>query len=81
MLIPWQQLNPDTLLSLIESYVLREGTDYGDEEISLADKTQAVLTQIRLGQVVILYSELHETVDLLTKQQYQRQLQDDSATE
>ncbi len=67
MLIPWQQLNADTLQRLIESYVLREGTDYGDEEIALADKTAAVRQQIQQGQVLILYSELHESVDLLTK--------------
>jgi uncharacterized protein YheU (UPF0270 family) len=81
MLIPWQQLNADTLQRLIESYVLREGTDYGDEEISLADKTAAVLQQIRQGQVLILYSELHESVDLLTKHQYQQLLHHDPATE
>lgn len=81
MLIPWQQLNAETLHRLIESYVLREGTDYGDEEVSLADKTQAVLRQIQQGQVLILYSELHESVDLLTKPQYQQLLQNNPATE
>ena len=81
MLIPWQQLNVDTLQRLIESYVLREGTDYGDEEIPLAEKTAAVLQQIQAGQVLILYSELHESVDLLTKHQYQQLLQNDSATQ
>lgn len=81
MLIPWQQLNSETLQRLIESYVLREGTDYGDEEVSLADKTQAVLQQIQQGQVLILYSELHESVDLLTRQQYQHLLQNDPATD
>lgn len=29
MLIPWQDLSPETLENLIESFVLREGTDYG----------------------------------------------------
>jgi uncharacterized protein YheU (UPF0270 family) len=81
MLIPWQQLNTETLYRLIESYVLREGTDYGDEEVPLADKTQAVLAQIQQGQVLILYSELHESVDLLTKTQYQQLLQNSPATE
>ena len=81
MLIPWQQLNTETLHRLIESYVLREGTDYGDEEVPLADKTQAVLRQIQQGQVLILYSELHESVDLLTKAQYQQLLQNNLATE
>ncbi len=81
MLIPWQQLNSETLQRLIESYVLREGTDYGDEEVSLADKAKAVLQQIQQGQVLILYSELHESVDLLTRQQYQHLLQNDPATD
>lgn len=81
MLIPWQQLNTETLQRLIESYVLREGTDYGDEEVSLADKANAVLQQIQQGQVLILYSELHESVDLLTRQQYQHLLQNDPATD
>lgn len=78
MLIPWQQLNEDTLLRLIESYVLREGTDYGDEEVPLAMKTKSVFQQIQQGQVLILYSELHESVDLVTKHQYQQMLKNDS---
>ena len=27
MIIPWQDLDPETLDNLIESFVLREGTD------------------------------------------------------
>ncbi|WP_171489951.1 YheU family protein, partial [Acinetobacter baumannii] len=30
MLIPWQDLSPETLENLIERFVLREGTDYGE---------------------------------------------------
>ncbi len=81
MLIPWQQLNADTLQRLIESYVLREGTDYGDEEVSLQVKTDAVLAQIQHGHVVILFSEQHESVDLLTRQQYQQLLREQSAAD
>lgn len=74
MLIPWQQLSPDALYNLAESFVLREGTDYGDQEVPLAAKVQQVLGLIKQEQVVILYSELHESVDLLSKTDYQRQL-------
>ena len=35
MIIPWQELEPETLRSIAESVVLREGTDYGFEELSL----------------------------------------------
>ncbi len=72
MLIPWQQLAPDTLDRLIESYVLREGTDYGDEEVSLADKVRHIRAQLQQGQVLIVYSQTEETVDLLTTHQYRQ---------
>lgn len=76
MLIPWQQLSTDALYNLAESFVLREGTDYGDQEFPLAAKVQQVLTLIQQGQVVILYSELHESVDLMSKTAYQQRLRD-----
>ncbi len=80
MLIPWQQLAPDTLERLIEAFVLREGTDYGDAEVSLLEKVKHVRTQLEHGQVLIVYSQTEESVDLLTKQQY-RQLAEQIARE
>lgn len=64
MIIPWQELDESTLINIIESFVLREGTDYGDIEKSLAEKVQDVREQLIQGKVVIIWSELHETVDL-----------------
>jgi len=74
MLIPYQQLNPDTLQALIEAFVLREGTDYGDSDLSLAEKVALVHEQIKRGSVVICYSEQEESVDLLNERDYRRQL-------
>jgi uncharacterized protein YheU (UPF0270 family) len=74
MLIPYQDLNPDTLQALIEAFVLREGTDYGDSDLSLAEKVALVQTQLQRGTVVICYSEQEESVDLLNSQDYQRLL-------
>lgn len=65
MLIPWQDLDSDTLDNLIEHFVLREGTDYGSEEISLTRKVAEVRQQLALGEAVIVFSELHETVNIL----------------
>ena len=64
MIIPYQQIDPETLDNLITSFVLREGTDYGDQEVPLADKVEQVKQQLQSGVVVIVYSELHESVDL-----------------
>ncbi|KKD00185.1 YheU family protein [Photobacterium halotolerans] len=64
MIVPWQELDPETLNNLIEHFVLREGTDYGDRELSLAQKVARVRQQLDNGEAVILFSELHETVDI-----------------
>ena len=68
MIIPWQDLPAATLDNLIESFVLREGTDYGEESFSLAEKVAQVRQQLERGDVVILYSELHESVTITPKQ-------------
>lgn len=64
MIIPWQDLTPDTLTSLIEHFVLREGTDYGDNELTMEQKVQHIRQQLDAGDVVIVFSELHESVDI-----------------
>ncbi|MGL4222477.1 MAG: YheU family protein [Shewanella sp.] len=64
MIIPWQQIVPATLDNLIREFVLREGTDYGDIEVSLEDKIAQVRVQLQTGQAAIVYSELHESVDI-----------------
>jgi uncharacterized protein YheU (UPF0270 family) len=73
MLIPYQSLDNETLHNLIESFVLREGTDYGEDEVSLNTKSQKVLEQIKKGEVLILYSEHSESVTLISKQQFDAQ--------
>ena len=67
MIIPWQDLSPDTLDTLIESFVLREGTDYGEHERSLGQKVSDVKRQLKSGDVVLVWSELHETVNIMPR--------------
>ena len=69
MLIPWQSLNEETLTNLIEHFVLREGTDYGAEEKSLADKVEDVRRQLQRAEAVLVFSELHETVNIMPANQ------------
>ena len=52
MLIPWQDLSPETLENLIESFVLREGTDYGEHERTLEQKVADVKRQLQCGGMV-----------------------------
>ena len=71
MIIPIQELSADVLYSVAESYVLREGTDYGAEEVSLDTKVQQVIAKLRLGEAVLVYSELYESVNIIDVQEYQ----------
>lgn len=64
MIIPWQQIENDTLENLIKEFVLREGTDYGEYECSLQDKVEQVKTLLKTGEATVVFSELHETVDI-----------------
>ncbi|MBU1310122.1 MAG: YheU family protein [Gammaproteobacteria bacterium] len=81
MIIPYTDITDDTLNNLIEYYVLREGTDYGEQEVALAEKVAAVKRQLKNGEVVIVYSELHETVNLMPKQLFlQQQAEQDSTS-
>lgn len=49
------QLEPDTLRAVIESFVLREGTDYGLLETSLEEKVAQVLRQVHRGEAHITF--------------------------
>lgn len=70
MIIPWQNLSTDALSGIIEEFIMREGTDYGLEEISLERKKQDILNQLKSGHVVIVYSELHETVNMMLAKEF-----------
>jgi len=72
MKIPYQQLDQTTLNNLIEQYILREGTDYGEVEFSLQEKTEQIIQQIKSEDIYIMYSELNESVTLVSKQEFQQ---------
>lgn len=73
MIIPWQELEEETLVNIVESFILREGTDYGAQELSLAQKTERLLNQIRSGRAVVVWSELHESIDIKDKMDFLQQ--------
>ena len=58
-------LQPDTLRAVIESFVLREGTDYGVHETSLEDKVAQVLGQLRRGESHITFDPATESINVV----------------
>lgn len=70
MIIPWQELEESTLNNILDSFILREGTDYGARELSLVEKRKRLLAQLKADKVVIVWSELHESLDIKDKQSF-----------
>lgn len=63
-----EQLSEATLNSLIESFVLREGTDYGLHEVSLEKKILQVRQQLDRKEIKIIFDLTSESVNLLCVQ-------------
>lgn len=59
--IPIERLSEDTLTAIIEEYITREGTEYGDREYSLPEKIHQVRGQLKSGKAVILFDEPSES--------------------
>ncbi|MDE2448788.1 MAG: YheU family protein [Gammaproteobacteria bacterium] len=64
VLIPHGELSAEALHGVIESFVLREGTDYGEREYSLEQKVAQVRAQLERGQARILFDPESNTVTI-----------------
>ena len=71
MIVPIDQIDPDTLTNLIKEFVLREGTDYGEEEAGFEQKIEQVKMQLKTGTAVLVFSELHETINIMPASDFQ----------
>jgi uncharacterized protein YheU (UPF0270 family) len=64
VVVPPSQLAPETLQALIESFVLREGTEYGAHDVPLATKVAQVLRQLQRREAQIVFDPATETIDI-----------------
>jgi len=70
ILVKPEDLNPETLQSVLESFITREGTDYGVSELSMEQKTKNLKSQIICGDVVLVFDPNTESLTFLTKAQW-----------
>nr|WP_297763800.1 YheU family protein [uncultured Alcanivorax sp.] len=69
MIVPWKDLPPDTLTNLIEEFVTRDGTDYGDQEIPTSTKVEQVRNQLKKQEAFVVFDEVTESVSVMGKEQ------------
>jgi uncharacterized protein len=65
--IPHTELTADALQGVIESFVLREGTDYGAHDYSLEQKVAHVLRQLERKEALIVFDPNTESIDIVVK--------------
>ena len=65
MIIPQSAISSEALEGIIKEFVLREGTEYGATDVSLETKVKQVQRQLDRGDVVVVFEEATESVDLV----------------
>jgi uncharacterized protein YheU (UPF0270 family) len=73
--IPAERLNAEIMTAIIEEFILREGTDYGAQEVDFASKVSQVMALLEAGEVTITFDPKTENCTLLTRQQFRREVE------
>ena len=63
--VPYSELSEDALRGVLESFVLREGTEYGERDVSLDQKVAQVTRQLERGEARIVFDPESETIDIV----------------
>jgi len=61
------ELSADALEGVIQSYVLREGTDYGERDVSFETKVMQVRRQLERREAQIVYDQNTESIDIVVR--------------
>ena len=67
IVIPPGELSAEALRGVIESFVLREGTDYGSSEASFERKIADVMRQLERREARIVFDPVTQSVTLLAR--------------
>ena len=70
MIIPPESLSEEALQGVLEEFIGRDGTDYGDQELSLEAKVARLRPQVVRGDVLIVFDDALECVTLMTREQW-----------
>jgi len=67
--IPPNKLADEILVSIIEEFINREGTDYGKQEVKLDVQIKRDRSKIMRGDVLIMFDPKTESCNLITKEE------------
>lgn len=67
VVIPHGELSVGALRGVIESFVLREGTDYGERDVDFETKVAQVRRQLEQGDAQIIFDPESESIDIVVR--------------
>ena len=67
IVVPHAELSPDALTGVIESFVLREGTDYGERDVAFDTKVMQVRRQLERREAEIVFDPATESIDIVVR--------------
>ncbi len=62
--IPVNKLSPEALQGVIEEFISREGTDYGEIEVPRETKFRQVRSKLENGSAVLMFDDETETTNI-----------------
>jgi hypothetical protein len=63
--VPHTELSPEALRGVVESFVLREGTDYGERDVPFETKVAEVVRQLERGEARIMFDPVAQSVQIV----------------
>ena len=63
--VPYTELSEAALRGVVESFVLREGTDYGERDVAHETKVAQVVRQLERGEARILFDPLDSSITIV----------------
>jgi hypothetical protein len=62
--IPVNKLSPEALQGVIEEFISRDGTDYGEMEVSLEAIFRHVKQKLETGLAILIFDDETETTNI-----------------
>ncbi len=72
VVVPHSSISAEALANLVDDFITREGTDYGEREHSPEEKRASVERQLAKGTVLIVFDPESETVNLVRAEDLQK---------
>lgn len=67
IVVPHAELSADALTGVIESFVLREGTDYGERDVPFETKVMQVRRQLERREAEIVFDPNTQSVGIVIR--------------